>query len=156
MGPGRHPGFIPSPIRVPSFPVHGFSVFCFTLAVNDIVTAVLDRVSYSLDADDFVLYSSGSSLPSAVRRMQLAINRVADGTDSHGFRFSVEKSHAFPEPSLPLYGLYWLLRIFIDFALLVHPRLLDGALWVLTFWSLNSRVPLRICLFLLKLVKVSQ
>ena len=44
--------------------------------------------------------------------MQLAINRVADWTESHGFRFSVEKSHAllfgrtryvFPEPSLTLY-----------------------------------------------------
>ena len=44
--------------------------------------------------------------------MQLTINRVADWTDSHGFRFSVEKSHAvlfrrtrrvFPEPSFTLY-----------------------------------------------------
>ena len=41
------------------------------------------------------------------------INRVADWTDSHGFRFSVEKSHTvlcrrtrrvFPEPFLTLYG----------------------------------------------------
>ena len=30
---------------------------------------------------------------SVVRRMQLAINRAADFTDSHGFRFSVEKFH---------------------------------------------------------------
>ena len=52
-------------------------------------------------------------LASVVRRMQLAINRVADWTVSHGFRFSVEKSHAvlfrrtrsvFREPSLTLYG----------------------------------------------------
>ena len=56
---------------------------------------------------------SGSTLTSEVRQIQLAINRVADWTDSHGFRFSVEKSHAvlfrrtrrvFPEPSLTLYG----------------------------------------------------
>ena len=45
--------------------------------------------------------------------MQLAINRVADWADSHGFRFSVENSHAvlflrirrvFPVPPLNLYG----------------------------------------------------
>ena len=45
--------------------------------------------------------------------MQLAINRVTDWTDFHGFHFSVEKSHAvlfrltqrvFPKPSLTLYG----------------------------------------------------
>ena len=63
--------------------------------------------------DDFVLYLSGSTLPSAVRRLQLAINRVTDWTDSLGFRFSVEKFHdilfrrtqrVFPEPSLTLYG----------------------------------------------------
>ena len=44
--------------------------------------------------------------------MQLALNIVADWTDSHGFRFSVEKSYAvlfrrtrrvFPKPSLTLY-----------------------------------------------------
>ena len=43
----------------------------------------------------------------------MAINRVADWTDSHDFRFSVEKSHAvlfrrtrrlFSEPSLNLYS----------------------------------------------------
>ena len=45
--------------------------------------------------------------------MQLAVNRVADWTDSHGFHFFVEKSHSvlfrrtrrvFPEPPLTLYG----------------------------------------------------
>ena len=85
-------------------------VLCFALAINDIVTAVPNEVSYSLYVDGFVLYLSGSTLSSTVRRMQLAINRVAD---SHGFRFSGEKSHAvlfrrtrrvFPEPSLTLYG----------------------------------------------------
>ena len=43
--------------------------------------------------------------------MQMAIRKVADWTDFHGFRFSVEKYHAvlfrrtrrvFPEPSLTL------------------------------------------------------
>ena len=52
-------------------------------------------------------------MASAFRRIQLSINRVADWTDSHGFRFFVEKSHGFlfrrtrcvfPEPSLTLYG----------------------------------------------------
>ena len=88
------------------------SVLCFALAINDIVNAVPDGVSCSFYVDDFALYLSGSSLPSAVRRMQLANNRVDDWTDSHGFRFSVDKSHVlfrctrrvFPEPSLTLYG----------------------------------------------------
>ena len=89
------------------------SVLCFGLAINDIVIAVSDGVSCTLYVDDVVLYLSGSTLPSAVRPMQLAINRVADWTDSHGFRFVVEKSHAvlfcrnlrvFPEAFLILYG----------------------------------------------------
>ena len=88
------------------------SVPCFALIINDIVTAVPDGVSCSLYVDDFLLYLSGSTFPSAVRRMHLATNRVVDWTDSHGFLFSVEKSHAvlfrrtrrdFPEPSLILY-----------------------------------------------------
>ena len=89
------------------------SILCFALAINDNVTDVSDGVSYSLYVHDFVLYLSGSTLPSVVRRMRLAIDRVTDWTDSHGFRFSVQKSPAvlfrrtrcvFPEPSLALYG----------------------------------------------------
>ena len=84
----------------------------FALAINDICCCCPGwGYSCSLYVDDFVLLS-GSSLPSAVRRMQLAINKVTGWTDSHGFRFSVEKSHAlffrrtlrvFPELSLTLY-----------------------------------------------------
>ena len=79
---------------------------------NELILDAANGVSCFLYVDDFALYLSCSTLPSAVRRMQLAINRVADWTDSHGFRFSVEKSHAvlfrrgrrvFPEPSLTLY-----------------------------------------------------
>ena len=89
------------------------SVLCFALAINNIVTAVPDGVSCSLYVDDFLLYLSGSILPSAVRQIQLAINRVADWTESHSFPFSVEKSYAvlfhptlrvFPEPSPTPYG----------------------------------------------------
>ena len=91
------------------------SVLCFALAINDIITAVPDGVNCSLYVDDFILYLSilGSTLLSAFRRMQLAINRVADWTESHGFRFSVVKSHAvlfrrtrrvFLEPFLTFYG----------------------------------------------------
>ena len=58
------------------------SALCFALVINDIITAVPDGVSCPLYVDDFVLYLSGSTLPSAFRRMQLAINRVADWTDS--------------------------------------------------------------------------
>ena len=81
--------------------------------MNDIVTAVQDGVSCFLYVDDFVLYLSFSTLPSTVLRMKLAIIRVAKWTDSHGFRFSVEKSYSalfrrtrrvFPEPSPTLYG----------------------------------------------------
>ena len=84
------------------------SVLCFTLAVYDIVIA-LDEVRCSLFVYNFVIYLSSSTLPSAIRRMQLAINRVADWTDFHRFRFSVEKSHVvlslvFPEPFFTLYG----------------------------------------------------
>ena len=54
------------------------SALCFALAINDIVTAVSDVVSCFLYVDDFVLYLIGSTLPPAFRRMQLAINWVAD------------------------------------------------------------------------------
>ena len=50
------------------------SVLCFALVIIYIVIAVPDGVSCSLYVDDFVLYFSGSTLPSAVRQMQLAIN----------------------------------------------------------------------------------
>ena len=76
------------------------SVLCLALAINDIVTVVPNGVRCSLYVDDLVLYLSGSTLPSAVHQMQLTINRVANWTDSHGFRFSVEKfpyiSESFP------------------------------------------------------------
>ena len=79
------------------------SVLRFVLAIKDIATDIPDGVNCSLNVDDFVLYLSGSTLPFAVRRMQLAINRVPDWTDSHCFRFSVEKSYAvlFQKCSLP-------------------------------------------------------
>ena len=97
------------------------SVLCFALAINDIVTAFPNGVRCSLYVDNFVSYLSGSTLLSAVRRMQLAINKVADWTDSHGIRFSEEKSYAvhfrrtrrvFPKPSLTLYDrpLSWFVR----------------------------------------------
>ena len=54
------------------------SVLCFALAFNYILTPFPDRVSCSLYVDNFLLYLSGSSLPFAVRRMQLTINKVAD------------------------------------------------------------------------------
>ena len=54
------------------------SVLCFALAFNDIVTAVPDGVNCFLYVDDFDFYLSDSTLPSAFRRMQLSINRVAD------------------------------------------------------------------------------
>ena len=47
-----------------------FSILCFSPAINDIVTALPDGVSCSLYMDEFVLYLSGSTLPSAVRWMQ--------------------------------------------------------------------------------------
>ena len=52
-----------------------FLIF-FGLAINDIVTAVPDGISCSLYIEDFVLYLSGSTLPSTFRLMQLAINNV--------------------------------------------------------------------------------
>ena len=57
---------------------HGsiLSVLCFVLAINNIVTAVLNGVHCSLYIDDFVLYLIGSTLLSAFRQIQLAINRV--------------------------------------------------------------------------------
>ena len=50
------------------------SVLCFALVINDVVCAVPDGVSCSRYVDDFVLCLSSSTLLSAVRRMQLAIN----------------------------------------------------------------------------------
>ena len=49
------------------------NVLCLTLAINDSITAIPNGFSCSLYIDDFVSYVSGSTLPSAFRRMQLPL-----------------------------------------------------------------------------------
>ena len=105
--------------------------------------------------------------------MQWAINRVADWADSHGFRFSVEKSHAvlfrrtqrvFPEPSLTLYDcpleVCFLGMIFVErLAWVPHLRSLrlacQGPLDLLrhfshTTWGANRTTLLRLYLVLVR------
>ena len=42
--------------------------------------------------DDFAIFTKSRSLPSAVRQMQLAINKCHKWTTQHGFVFSQENS----------------------------------------------------------------
>ena len=66
----------------------------FALAINGISHNLPQDVKYNLYVDDFVLYSTSNYIPALERRLQVAINRVAQWSEYHGFKFSMTKTVA--------------------------------------------------------------
>ena len=95
--------------------------------------------------DDFVIYVSGSSPPSAERRLQLDIKDVVTLADLHGFRFS-QTSTSPPAPSLFLRGFrIWVAEEAGFLGLLFDKLLLFGSYATRTttssICSVNFRAP---------------
>ena len=83
----------------------------FALAINALPTCLPPSVECSLYVDDFVIFTKSAHLPSAERRLQLAVNKAHSWTQQHGFQFSPDKTvsmhftrrrGAFPPLSLAL------------------------------------------------------
>ena len=83
----------------------------FALAINGLASCMPTSVETSLYVDDFAIFTSSAHLPSAERRIQLAVNAADDWTKAHGFKFSEAKTVSmhftrlrgvFPAPSLKL------------------------------------------------------
>ena len=64
----------------------------FSLAINDLLSDLPPYIQTSLYVDDFAVFSRSTSLPAAVRRTQLAVNKAHLWCDRHGFKFSTSKS----------------------------------------------------------------
>ena len=64
----------------------------FSLAINDLPDQVSPGVQSSLYVDDFAIFVRASSLRSAVRQIQLSINRSHQWVAKHGFEFSTHKT----------------------------------------------------------------
>ena len=83
----------------------------FALAINGLATCMPASVETSLYVDDFAIFTCSAHLPSAERRIQLALNVADTWTKTHGFKFSATKTVAmhftrlrgvYPAPSLKL------------------------------------------------------
>ena len=64
----------------------------FALAMNDLPANMPQYVETSLYVDDFAVFARSSSLASADRRVQLAVNRAKKWADESGFVFSSGKT----------------------------------------------------------------
>ena len=71
------------------------SVPLFLIAINNILKSIPDGVSRALFADDLTIWYHSRNLPSICRKLQLAINKLTDWTNSVGFKFSSAKTKAF-------------------------------------------------------------
>jgi ribonuclease HI len=67
-------------------------VTCFLLAINDITSVLPSHISATLYADDLAIYSSAKRIPLLVRRLQLAVNKIAFWGEMNGFLFSSSKT----------------------------------------------------------------
>ena len=63
-----------------------------SLAINDLLSDLPPYIQTSLYVDDFAVFSRSTTLPAAVRRTQLAVNKAHLWCDRHGFKFSTSKS----------------------------------------------------------------
>ena len=66
----------------------------FALAINGISQYLSQDVKYNLYVDDFVLHSTSNYIPALERRLQVAINRVAQWSEYLGFKFPMTKTVA--------------------------------------------------------------
>ena len=64
----------------------------FALAINALPTCLPPSVECSLYVDDFVIFTKSAHLPSAERRLQLAVKKAHSWTQQHGFQFSPDKT----------------------------------------------------------------
>ena len=64
----------------------------FALAINGLPSYLPHYIESSLYVDDFAIFARSASLPSAIRRIQLAIKKSYNWTTSHGFTFSHQKT----------------------------------------------------------------
>ena len=83
----------------------------FALAINGVIESLPANVESSLYVDDLVIFTKSSHLPTAERRIQLAVTKVNSWAQLHGFKFSAPKTvsmhltrrrGAFPPLSLTL------------------------------------------------------
>ena len=66
----------------------------FALAINGLPSCLPHHIESSLYVDDFAIFARSASLPSATRRIQLAIKKSYNWATSHGFTFSHQKTVA--------------------------------------------------------------
>ena len=64
----------------------------FSLAIDSVLEALPPSVKSTLYVDDLTIYSSASSLQSATRQLQIAINSLETWCSRTGFRFSAAKT----------------------------------------------------------------
>jgi len=74
----------------------GSSISCilFLVAINGLPSCMPQYVESSLYVDDFAVFSRSASLPSAIRRIQLAANKAQQWTTKRGFTFNPQKTVA--------------------------------------------------------------
>ena len=61
------------------------------MAINGLPSCLPHYIESSLYVDDFAIFTRSASLPSATRRIQLAVRRADNWATSHGFTFSHQK-----------------------------------------------------------------
>ena len=64
----------------------------FALAINGLASCMPPSIDTSLYVDDFAIFTSSAHLPSAERRIQLAVNLANAWCQDHGFKFSTAKT----------------------------------------------------------------
>lgn len=70
------------------------SVTLFAVAINGVIGVLPDGVQSSLYVDDLCISFSAARMSLLERKLQLAINRVANWANNQGFRFSTSKTVA--------------------------------------------------------------
>ena len=64
----------------------------FALAINGLASCMPPLIDTSLYIDDFAIFTSSAHLPSAERRIQLAVNLANAWSQDHGFKFAAAKT----------------------------------------------------------------
>ena len=65
----------------------------FTIAINGVLECIPQSINAILYVDDLLIYCSGNYVPVLERRMQTAINKIQEWTETHGFTFSPLKTN---------------------------------------------------------------
>ena len=105
----------------------------FAMAINDVITVILQSVNVLLYVDYLVIYTSGSYIPAIERRLQQTIKDVNDWTIRSGFTICTDKTVAVQfhskrrlpnEPSLTLDGKNISFETHKNFLWLVYDQIL--------------------------------